>query len=102
MTPINFSQARQLCTPDELRLVETSRSQTLAKLDAATLKKTITQVRRMRDKWRDVSTRQVRRSQDKQVARVTDENRRSQQKAELFQNVLTRLEARLDTIASSS
>jgi len=102
MTPINFSQARQLCTPDELRLVEASRRETLAKLDAAALKKTITQIRRIRDKWRDVSTRQVRRSQDQQGARVTDENQRSQQKSELFQNVLARLEAQLERIASSS
>lgn len=102
MTPINFSQARQLCTPDELQLVETSRRETLTKLDAGALKKAITQVRRVRDKWRDVSTRQVRRSQDKQGARVTEENRRSQQKAELFQNVLTRLEAQLEQVAVSS
>ena len=101
MTPIDFSQARQLCSPDELRLVEASRRGTLGKLDAATLNKTITQVRRLRDKWRDVSTRQVRRSQGQAGARVSDENQRSQQKAELFQHVLVRLEAQRERLAAS-
>ena len=101
MATVNFVQARKICTPEELRVVEATRRETLTQWGVADLKKQITLARRLRNKWRDLSTSQRRRSQAAQNARVTDENRRSQQKAELFDEVLGRLEKQLAHLAAA-
>jgi hypothetical protein len=101
MATVNYVQARKICTPEELRVVEATRRETLTQLGIADLKKHITLARRLRNKWRDLSTRQRRRTQAAQNARVTEENRRSQQKAELFEEVLGRLEKQLAQLAAA-
>jgi hypothetical protein len=102
MATINFVQARKICTPDELQIVEATRRETLTDLGVADLKKHITLARRLRNKWRDLATSQRRRSQAAQNARVTQENQRSQQKAELFDEVLNRLEKQLAGLADKA
>ena len=98
---IKLSRARELCTAAELRLVESSRRHALAELTAAQLKKKIAQARKLRDKWRDVSTRQRRLVQREQGTRVTEKDSRSQQKSQLFVELLARFEARLERLAAS-
>jgi hypothetical protein len=102
MATINYAQARKICSPEELQIVEATRRDALAKLGAAELKKHVTLARRLRNKWRDLSDRQRRRTQSEQNARVTEENKRSQQKAELFGEVLTRLENQQTSLAAAA
>jgi hypothetical protein len=102
MATINYAQARKICSPEELQIVEATRRNALAKLGTADLKKHVTLARRLRNKWRDLSDRQRRRTQSEQNARVTEDNERSQQKAELFGEVLTRLETQLASLAAAA
>jgi len=102
MATINYAQARKICSPEELQIVEATRRDALAKLGAAELKKHVTLARRLRNKWRDLATRQRRRTQSEQSARVTEENKRSGQKAELFDEVLSRLESQAASLAAAS
>lgn len=95
MAQIKLSQAKELCTAAELKLVEASRRDELASLSAKQLKGYIDRARKLRDKWRDVATKQRRDTQSAQNARVTSRNERSAKKAELFGEVLARFEARL-------
>ncbi len=92
MATINFVQARKICTAEELEVIEATRRTTLTQLSPAEVKKHITLARKLRNKWRDLATGQRRRSQAAQNARVTQENQRSRQKADLFAEVLQRLE----------
>jgi len=92
MTPIDFTAARRLCASDEWRLVSLARRNSLAKLTATQLQGHITQARRLRDKWRDLSSRQRRDVQQAQRARGTGKAARSGDKVKLFTAVLRRFE----------
>ena len=100
MAEIRLATARELCTAAELRFVEASRRQEIGKLSESQLKRNVAQVRRLRDKWRDLATRQTRQVQQQQRSRVTDRNARSDEKRQLFDEVLARFEARLEKVAS--
>ena len=102
MAEINLSRAKQLCNASELKVVRASGKQSLPKLSEAQLKKAIGQARKLRDKWRDLATRQRRETQRQQNARTTDENARSGEKEELFSQVLARFETQLAKIAGSA
>ncbi len=95
MATIDLSQASVLCTPSELRVVKTASEQALAGHSAAAMKKHIAQARKLRDKWRDLATRQRREVQKAQGSRGTNSAARSKQKADLFGRVLARLEGQL-------
>lgn len=95
MATIDLSQASVLCTPSELRVVKTASEQALAGHSAASMKKHIAQARKLRDKWRDLATRQRREVQKAQGSRGTNSAARSKQKADLFGRVLARLEGQL-------
>jgi hypothetical protein len=102
MATIDLSQASVLCTPSELRVVKTASEQALTGHSTADLKKHIAQARKLRDKWRDLATRQRREVQKTQGSRGTDSAARSKEKANLFGRVLARLEAQLARQAGSS
>jgi hypothetical protein len=97
MASIALAKAKQLCTASELQLVESSRRPEVARLGVSQLKSKIQRARKLRDKWRDMHEKQRRRAQQ-QGSRVTKGETRSRQKAELFSDVLNRLEGQLKKI----
>jgi hypothetical protein len=101
MDSFNLADAKQLCTNSELRLVTASVGNRLESFDAAGLKKNIGDARKLRDKWRDQATTQRRQTQRAQGSRTSDKNARSQQKAQLFDEVLTRFNDRLAQVEAS-
>jgi hypothetical protein len=96
-----LAKARELCTAAELRLVRSSGQPALGKLGEAQLKKNVALARKLRDKWRDVTTRQRRRVQGKRGAREADKDTRSRRKSELFTEVLARFESQLGRVTAS-
>ncbi len=92
---IDFSRARRLCTAQEWRLVQTARRDPLARLTIAQLRQSIVRARKLRDKWRDQTTRQHRRSQQKKGARGVSAPQRSPEKHELFAAAMDRFESEL-------
>jgi hypothetical protein len=96
-----LSNAQAWCTPTELRLIESSHGQALAKTSEAELKKKISRARALRDKWRDLFTRQRREAQQARGARVSAENQRSRRKSELFAKALTRFEDQLAKVVAA-
>ena len=96
---IDLSEARELCTPAELRFVESCRGRALAKATEAELKEKIAQARDLRDKWRGAFTRQRRQVKQEQGFPASRGNVRSQQKSELFAEVFARVEAQLKKVA---
>jgi hypothetical protein len=97
-----MSKARELCTASELGLVAASRPTQLARLSQPELKRKIFRARTLRDKWRDLATRQRRGAQSRQAARVTDKNARSGEKHVLFAEVLARFEAQWEKVSSGA
>ncbi len=77
MSDWNLEQLKLLLTSAELKLVQSSRQPTLAKLSEAKLRNQIALTRKARDKWRDQSTQQRRAVQRSQGSRVTDAASRS-------------------------
>lgn len=102
MPDLKPEELKQLLTADELKLVESSRPPTLAKLSEAKLKKQITLTRTARDKWRDQSTRQRRDAQRAQGSRVTDAASRSADKNKVLTKALNALQKQLDKIGSGA
>jgi hypothetical protein len=93
MATIGLSRARALCSPSELQVVKAASKKALVSHSAAALKKHVARARKLSDKWRDLAARQRREAQKAQGSRGTDKAARSQEKADLFGEVLTRLEA---------
>ncbi len=102
MPDLKPEELKQLLTAAELKLVESSRPPTLAKLSEAKLKKQITFTRAARDKWRDQSTRQRRDAQRAQGSRVTDAASRSADKNKVLTKALNDLQKQLDKIGSGA
>jgi len=90
-----LTNARELFTATEFGLLTASYGEDLTSASPAELKKKISLVRELRDKWRDKFTRQRRTVQRQKGARITTENDRSQQKSEFFAQALARYEAQL-------
>lgn len=98
MADINLAEARELCTAVELKLFQSSRGKELNAQSAAQLKKSADRARKLRDKWRDLAHRQKRATQKEQARRGTADKTRSVRKAQLFQEVFNRLDARLQKL----
>lgn len=92
---ISMGRAKTLCTATELEIVRASTRQVIGKLTAARLRQKETQARKLRDKWRDQGTSQKRSTQAKVGSRDADYNKNSAEKAELFDEVLSRFSAQL-------
>jgi hypothetical protein len=101
MSSLTLADAKQLCTANELRLVTSSMGNRLESFDSAGLKKNIVEARKLRDKWRDQATTQRRETQRAQGSRTSDKNARSDQKAQLFDEALTRFTDRLALVEAS-
>ncbi len=95
MANITLSQAKKLCTANELALVEASRKDAIQDLATKELKAKIGRARKLRDKWRDQATTQRRAAQQAKAGRGVSASERSEQKQELFSQVLERFEKRL-------
>src|SRR5690606_33237299 len=90
----NRSHARKLCSDPEFRLVEASFDKQLDALNASQLRSKVDRSRKLRDKQRDLLRRQRLAAQAKTGTKV-DAAKRTEQKEKLFDEVLSRFEARL-------
>lgn len=92
-----LTQARPLLTAAELELFDHSRAEPIKDLTPAHLARKVKSARTLRDKYRDLYQRQTVavRSEDA-AGRSTNgtDNERTQRKADIFQEVLERFEAR--------
>lgn len=96
-----LTQARKLLTSAELAVFESSRTDALRELTAARLRSKVTRTRALRDKYRDLYRRQtvgMRGAPSRQRSPVGVDNQRTQHKSELFAEVLTRFEERLQKV----
>ncbi len=94
---IQLRKAERLCSAAELTLVKAALAPALRKLDEKQLAAHVTRARRARDKHRDLLQRQrlsARERTGQKAGRSGDANARTREKAELFQEVLERFEAR--------
>lgn len=91
---INYSKARRLCTDTEFELLTAAKPAAISKLSASELRKLLPRVRKVSDKWLAQSRAQGN-SSDGSAAR-------SQEKHEIFKEVVSRLEAKLDSTPTTS
>jgi hypothetical protein len=105
---LDIEKARRLCTQQELALVLSARAGELRTLTPGRLRTKLTQARGLRNKFRDLADRQAREARGKappRGIRPSRGNARTVEKANLFGEVLRRLEARaakLDLTAAPS
>ncbi|MGD9636637.1 MAG: hypothetical protein AB7G28_19990 [Pirellulales bacterium] len=92
---ISMGRAKALCSASELALMKASTRQEIGGHTAARLRQKETQARKLRDKWRDLAASQKRSTQAKVGSRDADYNKNSAEKAELFDEVLSRFSAQL-------
>jgi hypothetical protein len=92
---ISIAKAKSLCNPNELSLITVSMPKEIGKLSGARLRQKVTRARELRDKWRDQAERQRRTEQQRQGARQTSAAKRSAEKAQLFDEALSRFEKQL-------
>lgn len=92
---ISMGRAKTLCSASELALVIASTRQEIGSHTAARLRQKETRARKLRDKWRDQATSQKRSSQAKAGTRDAGANKNSAEKAELFDEVLSRFSTQL-------
>jgi hypothetical protein len=97
--PLTFTltQARKLLTAAELEVFATSRGEALKALTVAQLARKVQRTRTLRDKFQDLLRRQVVATRTRTGSKTgTDDtaNARTAQKAQLFDEVLQRFEAR--------
>ena len=93
----NFTQARALLTAAELELFDQSRAAPIKDLTPARLAGKVKRVRALRDKYRDLYRRQTVAVRGESAAgrpAAGSDNERTQRKADIFQEVLERFEAR--------
>jgi hypothetical protein len=94
---LDLKKAHELCTAQELELVVNSRTSEIRTLTPDRLKTKVGRARNLRDKFRDLARQQVRESRGKVAPRgkrPARGNARTVEKAELFDDVLKRFEAR--------
>lgn len=99
---ISVAQARQICSKAELELVLKSTTRQIGTLDAKQLQSAIRRTRTLRDKWRDPANSQKRDSKAKDAGKRAGANEHSAEKAQLFDEALTRFEKRLSRLEGSS
>ncbi len=98
---ISVAEAKKICTPAELELVQMSTTRNIGSLDAKQLKAKIRRARTLRDKWRDQAAEQTRQTKVDQPEHLNRANARSEAKAQLFAETLARFESRLAKVDSS-
>jgi len=98
---ISMGRAKALCTASELELVRASTRQEIGKLSAARLRQKETRARKLRDKWQDQTKNQKRSAQSKTGSRAAGANKNSAEKAELFDEVLSRFSTQLAKVEAA-
>ncbi len=102
---ITLPQARKLLTASELTVFDASRAQPIRLLTAARLRSKATRARALRDKYRDLYRRQTVSSRKAPLAQrsaLGADNLRTRQKAELFTEVLRRVETELKRVEAAA
>lgn len=102
--PYTLTQARALLTSTELALFDASRAQPIKTLTPARLRGKVTRARALRDKYRDLYRRQsvsTRTAPAAQRSAVGGDNERTQRKADMFAEVLTRFEDRVQQLRAA-
>lgn len=102
--PYTLTQARALLTSTELALFDASRAQPIKTLTPARLRGKVTRARALRDKYRDLYRRQsvsTRTAPAAQRSAVGGDNERTQRKADMFAEVLTRFEDRVQQLQAA-
>lgn len=100
---IQIRKAERLTSATEFTLVKAALAPALRKLDGKQLAAHVTRARRARDKYRDLLKRQrlsARERTGQKSGRGGDANARTREKAELFQEVLQRFEARVEGLGA--
>ncbi len=93
---LDYARIRKLCTTQEFALVESVHPSKIKRFTSTQLQSKITQARKQADKWREQAI-----SQKRAADRPVDGAGRSAEKQEVFQEVLARLEARLEELTAS-
>ena len=99
--PNERATARKLLTGAEFALFEASRRNGICVLSAAELKRKVERTRRLRDKYRDLYKRQrlaMRELTGTKRGNSGAANARTREKAAIFQELLTRFQARYDRL----
>ena len=100
-----LTQARPLLNTAELELFDHSRAEPIKALTAAHLAAKVKSARTLRDKYRDLYRRQAVATRGEDAAHRSatgTDNERTQQKADIFQEVLERFEARTTLLQTRS
>jgi hypothetical protein len=92
---ISVQEAKELCTKDELELVEASYPPRIDTFTPARLRQKIDRSRRLQDRYRDLSRRQNRKTKAGVTIPSRNSNERTARKSELFAEVRERFENRL-------
>jgi len=98
--PVTRDEAQEMCSTDELELVEASFSPLIERLTITGLQENIARARRLQDKYRDLSRQQDRTS--KEAGATPAQNVRTGQKALLFQETRERFEDHLAEFAEEA
>jgi hypothetical protein len=93
--PTLMRQSRELCNQSEFDLYFASRPREITSLTPARLKSKIARARQLRDKFRGLGKSQARRS------KAAKAGERTKQKAQLFDEVLQRFQARLKKLEAA-
>lgn len=102
--PYTITQARALLTAPELALFDASRAEPIKALTLARLRAKVTRARAVRDKYRDLYRRQTvstRATPASLRAAAGGDNERTQRKADIFAEVLTRFEDRMNYLQTA-
>ncbi len=91
---ISAQEAKDLCTQDEFRLVESSLPPQLAAVTPGRLRQKVERARKLESKYRDLSLKQNRSTKQGDADRMRKANERTARKAQLFGEVRERLEKR--------
>lgn len=101
--PINASKARSLCTASEYNLFKWSSAKMSKTLAPSQLRQKIDRARKLRDKYRDLAKQQrgeARGKRNPTGTRAAKGNERTVEKAQLFAEVLERLQSALTSAES--
>jgi len=102
--PNERATARKLLSSAEFELFEASRRDGICVLSAAELKRKVERTRRLRDKHRDLYKRQRLAMRDLTGTKRSNSgaaNARTKEKAAIFQDLLTRFQARYDRMTAA-
>jgi hypothetical protein len=99
--PVTRPQAREICTKQELELVESSFAPAINAFTPARLRSKITRARKLQDKYRELARKQHRNvKRGSSGAGTRAANARTERKARLFEETRGRFEKRLAKVAA--